>query len=414
MYPPAQSYHVAWYVDGQAVHRDVTIHIADGRLRRIEAGCAMDAIELGEIALIPGLVNAHTHLEFSLLSEPIPTTGRFTDWIRAVVKYRREHAADTSAAIRQGIAESVRSGTTLIGDIATVGWSAGDYEASGMSGVVFQELIGLGDERVAQQCELAHTIAAMPPINSPGGSTEFGISPHAPYSVHPELLSESLLVAAKTSRPVAMHLAETPAELELLAQGTGEFRGMLTEFGIWRDGLFGNRAPINDLIQLASCPRALAIHGNYLSETELHFLATQPQLTLVYCPRTHAAFGHPEHPWQRVLKLGGKVAIGTDSRASNPDLSVFAELQFLAERYPEISHLELLHLGSHAGREVLLGETADLNRADFCAVQWNPELNPDPVRNLFSPGNQVVGTMIGGAWRFATDSLPVPDILAKQ
>ena len=96
----SRAYHVAWSVDVGSVRHDVTVRIGGGRLLEIVSGCAADAVELGRVAWIPGLVNAHTHLEFSLLAEPIPTTGRFTDWIRRVVAYRRDHADESSCSRR--------------------------------------------------------------------------------------------------------------------------------------------------------------------------------------------------------------------------------------------------------------------------------------------------------------------------
>ena len=391
---PYHSYHVDWFVSGDVVRQNVTVHMADGRLMEIESGRSAAAIPLGSVALIPGLVNAHTHLEFSLLDEPIPTAGRFTDWIRSVVTHRREHPTSVSQAIRRGVQESIQSGTTLIGDIATVGWNVSDYVLNQFSGVVFQELLGLGDERVAAQGELAQSIIAN---EWPESDTNlFGLSPHAPYSVRPDLLQRAVDISKVSGAPIAMHLAETPAELELLANGTGEFREMLTEFGIWRDGLFGGKSPADYLAVLAECPRSLVVHGNYLTENELHFLARNPQMTLVYCPRTHAAFGHAAHPWRRLVELGGSVAIGTDSRASNPDLSLFAELQFLATQNPDLSHLEILKLGTSNGRRALLGDIADQNHADFCVVQWDDSVTPNPEHNLFAPGNHVIGTIVDG------------------
>lgn len=401
---PNQSYHVAWYSDGRTMTPNVTVHLGNGRLLGIESGITADAVELGSVAMIPGLVNAHTHLEFSLLSSPIVTTGRFTDWIRSVVNYRQHlGSGDTAKAIRRGVAESIESGTTLIGDIATTGWITDDYDAARFAGVVFQELLGLGDARVEAQTELAQSISArsspMDIDENPAVTrTAFGLSPHAPYSVHPELLRAAVRLSKESARPLAMHLAETTAELELLAQGTGEFQELLTDFGIWRDHLFGGKTPRDFLEILAECPRALIVHGNYLNDSDLQFLASHPHMTLVYCPRTHAAFGHRRHPWRRLLELGGSVAIGTDSRASNPDLSLFAELQFLAATHPDVSHLDLLKLGTRAGRSALMGETADDQRADFCLVRWDSQLTPDPVRNLFADGNRVVGTVIAGQW----------------
>ena len=339
-----RSYHVDWYVTNNSPERDVTIHVSQGRILGVESGRTTGAIDIGSVALVDGLVNAHTHLEFSHFQQPIPTTGRFTDWIRAVVKYRRDHPESAGAAIRSGIKECQQTGTTLVGEIATVGWSPRDYIESGFRGVVFQELLGLSPERIAQQLQIARGHSKSSDLKQPG------LSPHAPYSTHWDLVQQAVEIARQTNTPLAMHLAETTAELELLKSGTGEFREMLSDFGIWRDEFFSTRpAPLDYLKLLARAPCSLIIHGNYLDQAELEFLASQSQMTLVYCPRTHAAFNHPSHPWRRLTELGGRVAIGTDSRASNPDLSLFAELQFLAARHPDISHCELLRLGSIEG-----------------------------------------------------------------
>ena len=395
MKPPLNSYapvyRVGWMVDDSgSVTQDVTVNFHwNGTLESNSDGDQV-AIDWGNVAIIPGLVNAHTHLEFSLLREPIPTAGRFTDWIRAVVKYRREQTESFTGnyvpeALRAGGAESVRCGTTLIGDIATTGWSRDDYSTTGFTGVVFQELIGRGDERVRLQTELARNVMSW--------EGHFGLSPHAPYSVRPDLLKSAVALARTTARPVAMHLAETEAELELLADGTGEFRELLTEFGIWRDGHFGGERPLTWLETLAAAPRSLIVHGNYLVEEELQFLAARPHMTLVYCPRTHAAFGHQHHPWRRLLELGGSVAFGTDSRASNPDLSLFAELQFVAKQHPDLSHLTLLDLATRGGRRALLGNADEGRSTDFTLVRLAPSHAGDLTCDLFAPSSEVVGML---------------------
>jgi aminodeoxyfutalosine deaminase len=404
----SQSYRVAWFVNGTLSMDDVTVRFADGRLLEVTSKHHDDAVDLGRVAMIPGLVNAHTHLEFSLLSEPISTSGRFTDWIRSVIAYRRAHPDVAGAAIRRGFAESLRAGTTLVGDIATTGWFPTDYIDSGFGGVVFQELLGLNPDRIAQQCELAETFSADSSFILDRASFPLhpGLSPHAPYSVHRDLFGMAIELAKRSSRPIAMHLAETEAELELLAQGTGEFREMLTEFGLWRDGLFdGGQRPMDYLEALAECPSALIVHGNYLNDDELQFVSAHPRMTLVYCPRTHAAFGHRDHPWRRVLELGGSVAIGTDSRASNPDLSIFAELQFLAARHRDMSHLDLLTVGSTSGRAALGFDVGTTGSSDFTVVALSDAAGNDPARGLFAAGNRVVGTIVDGHWRFADESI---------
>ena len=109
----------------------------------------------------------------------------------------------------------------------------------------------------------------------------------------------------------------------------------------------GGRSIREFLEQLARVPRALAIHGNYFSEDDIRFLSGHPNVATVYCPRTHACFGHTKHPIQRLLAAGARVVLGTDGRASNPDLSIWKELQFVATHFP---HISIPHLTCRASR----------------------------------------------------------------
>lgn len=396
------TYQARWIlpVVGEPVENGA-VQIAGGRQLRIWRHAPDNAVDLGNVAIIPGLVNAHTHLEFSNLTRPLQPFLPFTDWIRAVVAYRRSHPDGVASAIRQGLDACLQSGVTLVGEIATTGWKPDDY-ALGPQAVVFQELLGLDPNRIAELESLAESHL--------GRWSEFegrlppGWSPHAPYSIHPELCRRIIQQAAqRRTIPIAIHVAETAAELQLLKSGDGEFRDLLQQFGVWHEGLFGGRSPRQFLELLAEVDHGLAIHGNYLTEDDLMFLAQNPHVTLVYCPRTHAAFGHPPHPWLRLLNLGGSVALGTDSRASNPDLNFWAELQFLHAQFPDVSALEILYLATQSGARALgrgksCGSLAPGKRADLAVVALDDPAFAQPDRDLFAHGNRIVGTMLGGEW----------------
>lgn len=387
-----------------------TLEVEAGRIVRLRRQAPPNSRQLGNVALIPGLVNAHTHLEFSTLAAPFPASDSFADWIRQVVNWRRSQTAPPAAAIQQGLAESLRAGTTLLGEIATAGWTGADYQGAAVPRtVIFQESLSLDPNRIAELTEVAqhHLAESNPAI---GGPTR-GLSPHAPYTVHPALFEELIALANEThDTPCAMHLAESLEELELLAADQGPLRRLLEDFGVWRDGLFGRRSVAEFVHRLIELPRPLLIHGNFLSDELVFLLAQHPHATLVYCPRTHAHFGHDRQPWLQLLQLGGSVAIGTDSRASNPDLSLFRELQFLAERHPEFPQTDLLRLGTYEGARALgwakhVGSLTAGKLADIAVVRLADPEEPDPDRALLHPGNTIVGTLLGGEWVHDPDGL---------
>jgi cytosine/adenosine deaminase-related metal-dependent hydrolase len=152
-----------------------------------------------------------------------------------------------------------------------------------------------------------------------------------------------------------MHVAESPDEMELLRSGSGPLVDLLQSLQAWDLRALSIPArPLDYLQVLANAPRALVIHGNYLDREEHAFLAEHGQrMSLVYCPRTHAYFGHARYPLADVLRAGVRVALGTDSRASNPDLSLFEEMRFVARHFPEVEPAYILRMGTAAGAEAL-------------------------------------------------------------
>ena len=239
-----------------------------------------------------------------------------------------------------------------------------------------------------------------------------GLSPHAPYSVHPRLLEQLVALAARRKAPVTTHLAETEQELQLLREGRGELVDFLTDLGAWRQGVIARSTrPLDYLRALSSLERVLVAHGNYLDDEELDFLAAHPHMALVYCPRTHAYFGHADHPWQKLSSRGGLVAIGTDGRGSNPDLSVWNELCFLHTKFPACDPALLLRMGTLNGARALGWEarfgTLEPGKAATLAVIRLGEVGvDDPYAALFSPASRVEGLLTVGDAQFARNAEP--------
>src|SRR5262249_25156993 len=150
--------------------------------------------------------------------------------------------------------------------------------------------------------------------------------PHAPYSARRAIFA---LGKMSVQVPIAIHLAESRAELTLLGDRSGSFVEFLKEVGAWDPaGLVESPEDVLELMNGVN-PVAFA-HGNYLRAN-----APVPDNgAIVYCPRTHAAFGHPSHPFRDFLAKGVCVALGTDSLASNPDLDILAEARFVHARHP--------------------------------------------------------------------------------
>ena len=367
-----------------------------------------DQIDLGDVAILPGLVNAHTHLEFSMLSGPLGQPGiRLVDWIPLVIAHRTERVPSVDESVAVGLTESAASGTTLLGEIATEGWSGAPLNQAAIGGTVFFEVIGLLPEQCALRLEQARQRVGWHGLQ--GWQT--GLSPHAPYSVSQALVADLVELADRRRLPLAMHLAESPEEVELLRTGRGPFREWLESMGLWSpDALACGSRILDYLRMLATAPRALVIHGNYLDEDEIAFLARHRRtMSVVYCPRTHAFFGHAPHPVERLLAAGARVALGTDSRASNPSLSMLDEMRFLARARPGIPREQIVQLATLFGAEALgvgdrTGSLEAGKQADMVLVSAAQGQRYDPYSAVLDSDEPVIATIQSG--RLAFGELP--------
>jgi cytosine/adenosine deaminase-related metal-dependent hydrolase len=361
------------------------VSVADGRIVAVgENTSGRPPTDLGDVALVPGFVNAHTHLEFSLLEKPLGTSGMpFADWIAQVVAWRarfgEQFAGDApeckpiAAARRGGLAQSRAAGVAAAGEIAMPACPLDAYsQVPGIGVVALLELLGRAAERVQPLMDLAeaHISAAR------AAARVFpGLCPHATYSVHPQLLRQACALSAAEQFPVAIHVAESPQELELLASHSGPLVDLLAKLGAWIPSAMPRGArPLDYLETLQNAHRALVVHGNYLTTEEIDFVAARrDRMSIVYCPRTHAYFGHDPYPLAEMLRAGAHLAVGTDSRASNPDLSILAELRFLALRHPPVAPVAILEMGTLAAAQALgieaeFGSITVGKRAQFVAV----------------------------------------------
>jgi aminodeoxyfutalosine deaminase len=372
-----------------------TVTVRGDRVESVDpAGVRSPDIDFGNAAIIPGLVNAHTHLDLTGAHGAVPPRSDFVGWLRDVIAHRRSQPPEqVGHDIRTGLDECLRFGTTLIGDIASAGASWNALADAPVWAVCFRELLGLPGHRVMSAwgdvVQWAHEHPDTP-------TCRVGISPHAPYSVH-----KALIEAAARLWPVCIHLAESAVERELLEQHDGPFVPFLRDLGVWDpSGL----APSWDWIiwKASRAPSALFAHGNYLPpDTPL-----PPNATVVYCPRTHAAFGHRPHPLRELMARGVRIALGTDSLASNPDLDVLAEARFIHERDPDVPGDQLLRMATLNGAEALgfgrvTGSLEAGKSADLLVIALPDNERGDPHRLLLmqKSADGARRTMWRGGWR---------------
>lgn len=356
--------------------------------------------DLGNVAILPGLVNAHTHLEFSSLRAPLGSADQsMPDWIRAVLRWRRETTVPREEAIAQGLRECTEQGVTTLGEIVQADWPQNLFEESALHATVFQELIGPTPSRVTAALEQAQAHLG----RAPGNRWTPGLSPHAPYTVRRELLEAAVELSATRQIPLAFHLAESREELQLLEHQSGPLYDFLAGLDHWDAGVLGGRIrPLDYLRQLSAAHRTLVIHGNYLADDEIAFLAEHAErMSVVYCPRTHAFFRHDDYPLAHMLAAGVRVCLGTDSRGSSPDLSLLAEMRGAARRHPAIAPATILRLGTLDGARALgrdheIGSLEPGKWADLAMVALPERDASDPHALLLLSDSPVVGTWYHG------------------
>ena len=216
---------------------------------------------------------------------------------------------------------------------------------------VFQEVLGADQNDYDQKAtELANNKQS---LNS--NRIADAISPHAPYSVPPALLDRLINISQESDTAVAMHLAETIAERTFVEDRSGPFLEMLEQFGVWKPEMYAAEDSFLKILRtLSRAKRSLIVHGNYLNAQELDFISSVKQkMSIVFCPRTHLYFRHSDYPMEGILERGINLAVGTDSRASNPDLNLLEELREIRQRFPDLSPETILRMGTSNGATAL-------------------------------------------------------------
>ena len=371
-------YHAAWVLPVAAPPiRDGWVEVVGGTVTGIGGPAAPPragsrSVRLPSHVLLPGLVNAHTHLELSGLRGTIPRAGSMPDWVRAVMAARERPAGrDGASAVAGAVAELRRTGTALVGDIANTRASVEALRRGAVAAVVFREALGFDVDAVEARAVAAALRAERAAAS--GLHVRVAVAAHAPYSVAPALFRA--LAEAAGGGPRSVHLAESAEELELLRTGTGAWRAILEERGRWHAGWTPPCAgPVAYLDTLGWIgPNTLVVHGVHLAPAEIDRLAAAGA-TLVACPRSNEWTGAGTPPIARFYASGGRVAVGTDSLASAPDLNLFAELAAMRRLAPSVPASALIASATAVGAAALgagdrFGAIAPSRPASLIAVE---------------------------------------------
>lgn len=368
-------------------------------------------LDLGDIAILPGFVNAHTHLDLTPIDDGSASTAPGTvedevGWLRRVVEHRRGRPDDAPReAVGRNLAASVAAGTTSLADTTPAGLSWDQVAKAPVRGVVFAELIGLRRSRGLQTSEEAWDwIGSLRPESLVIANSRPGLSPHAPYSTAGWLYHE----AVASRLPLSTHLAEMPEELELLEHRSGPLRRFLEDLGAWDDEWepIGRRPA--DYVRRGKLRDAdwLVAHGTYFDPSEFWQLRPEAapdghRVAVAFCPRTHARFGHAPHPYRGMLERGVVVCLGTDSLASSPSLSILDEVRFLHRKDGSLNGPLLLTMATLFGAWALRSETTTGSlkvgkSADLAVIPLPDRDERDPHALLLESDLPVVATVFEG------------------
>ncbi len=403
-------YHAAWVVPISAPPIARGVVVVDGD-RIAYVGPADGAPEgrdeqLGDVILMPGLVNAHCHLELTAMRGFLEDL-EFRRWILRLTAARRA-VLDRDALLdsaRYGLEEGIRAGVTTYADTCDSGVVMQAMREAGVRGIMYQEVFGPDPSQCEESIRgLRERVAGLRYLETP--LVRVGVSPHAPYTVSDDLFRATASLAREQHLPVAIHIAESALEHQLVVEGSGGFAD-----GWRRRGIAvapRARSPIALLASLdVLSAQPLLIHCVRVDADDIQAIAGA-RCGVAHCPASNAKLGHGIAPVDELLAAGVPVGLGSDSMASNNriDLLEEARLALLAQRARLSSHdmpdaatvLEMATVGGAAaiGLSDTIGTLDPGKQADLAAFAIGGR---GPT---FDPVTAAVFSITGAAARFVT------------
>jgi len=379
-----------------------------GRFDELKTRNAGQIVDLGEQALLPGLINAHCHLDYTCLRGKIPPQRTFADWIRAInAEKARLSPKDYLSSINEGFAEAKRFGTTTIANLTAFPDLIPQIQAP-IHTCWFTELIDVRARKHAKEIvdvaiESLGRARSDPVLSEAEGGVPRGLAPHALFTASKNLFECCEEIALRENVLLTTHLAESREEMEMFRDASGPLYEFLKGIGRPMDDC-GNETPLERFLDLIgrggspNRPQAIEVnrpylpwivaHLNELAESDFEMLENaKGHFHVVHCPRSHDYFKHSHFPFKRLDSLGFNICLGTDSLASNENLSLFAEMRAFQRSEPGISPDEILKMvtvnpAMALHREKMIGRI----RPGFCA---------DLIAIPCSQGDDLFGQIVG-------------------
>lgn len=366
-----------------------------------------DIVDLGETILMPGLINAHCHLDYTDMAGMVPPQKSFTDWIQLMLTTKAGWTySEYAESWIRGAHMLRKTGTTTVADFEAVPELLPDaWSSTPLRVISLLEMTGVKsrrDPRAILQDNVDHITTL------PGGRCRPGLAPHAPYSTAPELLRLAANMARQRHWPLSIHVSESVQEFEMFKKGCGIMFDWLRRNG--RDMTdCGNYSPLQHLDRHGVLgENCLAAHVNYLAEGDAKLLGAR-KTSVVHCPRSHAYFGHEDFPFTRLTRAKVNICLGTDSLATvykrprqTVELNMFDELQAFAAKHPRVSPEKILRLATMnaaraVGMEGQAGEISDQSLADLIVIPFDGKAEEANEAAVHHKGN-VMASMIDGEW----------------
>jgi cytosine/adenosine deaminase-related metal-dependent hydrolase len=382
--------------------------VAVGRRRDVvKAHPGVEVRELGDTVVVPGLVNAHAHVELSFMSGDAPAGGTFMSWIRDLVAKRAHvEVAQAAEAATKAIGTMVLRGTVAVGDVANGTWAAALLARSSLHGLAFHEVFGF---RAAETEAILNAAAsrleqidADPEVRAAAGRFTTVLTPHAAHTTSSPLLKALGGRAVASGEVLSIHVAETEEEAQLLRDGTGAFKDFLIERDAWEPGWKApGLTPVEYLDRLGVLtPRTLAVHCVHLDHQDVSRLQARG-VTVVTCPRSNQRLGVGKAPVPKLMASGIPVALGTDSLASSPDVDVFTEIAHLRQEHPGLSPAAALRIATLNGARALglsheLG-SIEVGKLALLAVVGLNDPNDEPLEAV-TWSSETIAKLDEAAW----------------